>query len=187
MASATNCVAGPIGNRSSTRKSIGCSTAMTGDATTLVSGVTKLILPKVAATKGAVRTVAMVDVTRPRSSAPRHPGARSHETRFASIPEATSATIPTMLSWKPRSVAEAGSSSGTRALTASSAHTDVGRCAATLSETTASIVAARTAGSGAPISATYSVVRAITNASARRRCSPAIRATSETATAISPT
>ena len=72
---------------------------MNGTATRLLTGATRLIRPKVAATSGAVRIVAAVDATRLRYSVPRHPLAPNHSQRRLSAPAATSATMPITLSW----------------------------------------------------------------------------------------
>src|SRR5688572_11084993 len=100
---------------------------MSGTATRLVIGATRLTRPNVAATKGAVSMVAAVDATRLRRTVPRQPPTLNQLQRRASAPDATSATIPTTESWYPMSSTARGSNSGAIEPTARTAHADVGR------------------------------------------------------------
>ncbi len=87
------------GASSSAMKSVGWSTVTTGPATRFASGATMLSRPKCHATRGAVTTLAMVEVTSDATTTRIQRGRSRMGKRCASSPAATSAAKPLTLSW----------------------------------------------------------------------------------------
>ena len=134
---------------------------MIGSASRFVTGPRSAMRPNAHATSGAVTAVATMLIVPAVASARRHPLHFAGTIRRESAPPAISAAVPATLNCQPRSTTVGVSHSGAAAPSASTAHGDVGRCRRRVTRTTASITAARTAGGGAPMAATYTVSKAM--------------------------